>query len=313
MMLQLQKNKRVGHIRQDRVSRCYTVFIYAFVTLITLIILYPLYFCVIASFSDPNAVALGDTILWCRGFTLEAYKLVFRETQIWVGYRNSFLYMVAGTAYNICLTIPAAYVCSKKYLPGRKFILWFFFLTMYIGGGLIPTYLWKRQLGLVNNPLVMIVGAGVSGYYMIVVRQYFLTSIPVSLYEAAEIDGASEFVRFIRIALPLAKPIIAVITLYYAFAIWNSYYTALIYLKKQSQWPLQLVLRQILIANENALSNAGDTIHDDTYTEYLVYRLYQVRGMKYAIILIASIPMLVMYPFVSRYFMQGVMIGSVKE
>jgi len=312
-MLRLEKSKRAGHIRQDRVSRVYTVCIYVFVTLITLIILYPLYFCVIASFSDPNAVSMGDTILWFRGFTLNAYRLVFQESQIWVGYRNAFIYMVAGTTYNICLTIPAAYVCSKKHLPGHRAILWFFFLTMYIGGGLIPTYLWKRQLGLVNNPLVMIVGAGVSGYYMIVARQYFMTSIPESLYEAAEIDGASEFVRFVRIALPLAKPIIAVITLYYAFGIWNSYYTALIYLKKQSQWPLQLVLRQILIANENALSNAGDTIHDDAYTEYLVYRLYQVRGMKYAIILIASVPMLIMYPFVSKYFMQGVMVGSVKE
>ena len=307
-----QKNNSRNHIKQDRASRIYTVCVYAFVTIITLVVLYPLYFCIVASFSDPDAVSMGDTILWFKGFTLDAYRMVIKEQLLWTGYRNSFIYMVFGTIYAVCLTIPAAYVCSKTNMPGHKFILWFFFLTMYIEGGLIPTYIWKKQLGLVNNPLVMVVGAGVFAYYLIICRQFFMTSIPASLYEAAEIDGASEFKKFLKIALPLAKPIIAVMTLYYAFAGWNGYYQALIYLKKKDYWPLQLVLRQILIANESALSNAGIT-HDTNAAEYLVRKMYQVRGMKYAVILIASVPMLILYPFVSKYFMQGVMVGSVKE
>lgn len=301
-----------NHIKMDRASRIYTACVYVLVTLITLVLLYPLYFCVIASFSDPDAVAMGDTVLWFKGFSLDAYKMVMKEKQLWVGYRNSLIYMVFGTIYDVALTIPAAYVCSKTKIPGHKVIMWFFLLTMYFGGGLIPTYLWYKDLGLVNNPLVMIIGSGVNAYYLIVSRTYFTTSIPPTLYEAAEIDGANEFKKFFRIALPLAKPIIAVIALYYAFAKWNSYYTALIYLKNQKYWPLQLVLRQILIANENALSALGKA-RDAQLAAVVTYKLYIVRAMKYAIILIASLPMLILYPFVSKYFMQGTMVGSVKE
>lgn len=299
------------HIRQDRGSRIYTVCIYVFVAITTLLLIYPLYFCIVASFSDPNAVAMGDTILWFKGFSLEPYKAVFKEKSLWIGYRNSFVYMVLGTLYSLCLTIPAAYVCSKTRLPGHKAILWYFFITMYFSGGLIPTYMWYKKLGLVNNPLVMIIGTGVNAYYMIVARQFFMTSIPTSLYEASEIDGASEFRQFIDIALPLAKPIIAVIALYYAFGKWNSYYTSLVYLKNQNYWPLQLVLRQILIASETAVNEMAHI--DASMADYLINKLYMVRAMKYAIILIASLPMLILYPFVSKYFTKGVMLGSVKE
>ena len=299
------------HIRQDRSSRIYTVCIYIFVAITTLLLIYPLYFCIVASFSDPNAVAMGDTILWFKGFSLEPYKAVFKEKSLWIGYRNSFVYMVLGTLYSLCLTIPAAYVCSKTRLPGHKAILWYFFITMYFSGGLIPTYMWYKKLGLVNNPLVMIIGTGVNAYYMIVARQFFMTSIPTSLYEASEIDGASEFCQFIDIALPLAKPIIAVIALYYAFGKWNSYYTSLVYLKNQNYWPLQLVLRQILIASETAVNEMAHI--DASMADYLINKLYMVRAMKYAIILIASLPMLILYPFVSKYFTKGVMLGSVKE
>lgn len=299
-----------NHIKADRSSRIYTAVIYTLVTIITLVITYPLYFCVIASFSDPDAVVLGDTILWFRGFSTDAYTAILKEELLLTGYKNSFIYMVFGTLYNICLTIPAAYVCSKKNLPGKTGILWYFFITMYIGGGLIPTYLWYKQLGLVNNPLIMIIGSGVSAYYMIVARQFFQSSIPESLYEAAEIDGAGEFKQFMSIALPLAKPIIAVIILYYAFGKWNSYYTALIYLRKQEHWPLQLALRQILIVSEPSMADMVGVTRTDL--EYMMRKMYTVRTMKYAIIIIASLPMLVMYPFVSKYFTQGVMVGSIK-
>ena len=170
--------RRSNRIKDDPSSRVYTVCIYIITAIITLILVYPFYFCIIASFSDPNAVALGDTIFWFKGFTTKAYEAVFKEHSLWVGYRNSFIYMVLGTCYHVLLTIPAAYVCSKTKLYGHRFILWFFFLTMYFSGGTIPTYLWNKQLGLVNNPLVMIIGVGVNTYYMIIVRQFFISSIP---------------------------------------------------------------------------------------------------------------------------------------
>lgn len=302
----VHKNK----IKMDTASRVYTIVIYILVTLTTLVLTYPLYFVIIASFSDPNAVALGDTIFWFKGFTIEPYKNILKEESLITGYKNSFIYMIFGTIYQLVLTILAGYVCSKNKLPGHKFILWFFFITMYVGGGTIPTYLTIKNLKLLNNPLVMIINVGVSAYYMLVVRQFFSSSIPKDLYEAADIDGASEFRQFLSIALPLSKPIIAVIALYYAFGKWNSFYTALLYLKKQDLWPLQLVLRNILIANETALSDLTNMNPDEQ--DYLTKKMYMVRAMKYAVILVASVPMLILYPFVSKYFTQGVMIGSVK-
>ena len=306
----LTKQDHKNKIKMDTASRVYTVVIYILVTLTTLVLTYPLYFVIIASFSDPNAVALGDTIFWFKGFTVQPYLNIMKEESLLTGYKNSFIYMIFGTIYQLVLTILAGYVCSKKNLPGHKFILWFFFITMYIGGGTIPTYLTIKNLKLLNSPLVMILNVGVSAYYMLVVRQFFSSSIPNDLYEAAEIDGASEFRQFLSIALPLSKPIIAVIALYYAFGKWNSFYTALLYLKKQALWPLQLVLRNILIANETALSDLTNMNPDEL--DYLTKKMYMVRAMKYAVILVASLPMMVLYPFVSKYFTQGVMIGSVK-
>ena len=307
----LTKSAHKNKIKMDTASRVYTFVVYALVAITTLVLTYPLYFCVIASFSDPDAVAMGDTILWFKGFTVEPYTAILKEKLLLTGYKNSFIYMIFGTIYQLVLTILAGYVCSKKKLPGHKFILWFFFITMYVGGGTVPTYIWIKKLGLLNNPLVMILNVGVSAYYMLVVRQFFSSSIPGDLYEAAEIAGCGEFRQFLSIALPLSKPIIAVIALYYAFGKWNSYYTALLYLRKQEYWSLQLVLRQILIANETALNELVEGI-DSTQVDYLIKKVYMIRAMKYAVILIASIPMLILYPFVSKYFTQGVMVGSVK-
>lgn len=297
-------------VGMDRGSRIYTAVIYAIIVVLTLIITYPLYFCVIASFSDANAVINGDTVLWFKGFTLDAYKAIIKEDLLLSGFKNGMIYMVLGTIYNMVLTIPAAYVLSKKDLPGNKWILWFFFITMYISGGLIPTYMWYKDLGLVNNPLVMIIGPGVSAYNMIVARQFFMTSIPDTLYEAAEIDGASEIKKFFVIALPLSKAILAVIALYYAFAKWNSYYTSLVYIRNQNYWPLQLVLRQLLISSEQMVSEMAMTNSADP--DFIIKRMYLVRAMKYAIIIVSSLPMLVLYPFVQKYFTKGVMIGAIK-
>lgn len=280
------------------------------VVLITFLVMYPLYFCIIASLSDPQQVAQGKTLLWVKDFTLDAYRYVIREETLWIGYRNSFIYLIFGTLYNLVLTIPAAYVMSKKYLPFRTVISWYFFITMYISGGMIPTYLLIKNLGLIDNPLVMIIGAGVSCYNLIVTRQYFSTSIPEELYEATYIDGGSELDCFLKVAVPLAKPIIAVMALYYGVSNWNSYSNALIYLREEAYHPLQLVLRTILINNEISL-DSFESLDTDTI-EYMLQRSNMIQGMKYAIVFIASAPLLVAYPFVQKHFTKGIMIGSVK-
>lgn len=279
------------------------------VILITAVIAYPLYFCVIASFSDPTQVATGNTLLWIKDFTLDAYKNIMKESRLWTGYRNTIIYTILGTTYNLVLTIPLAYVMTKKYMPFRNIISWFFFLTMYISGGMIPTYLLMKNLNLINNPLALIIGSGVSCYNMIVARQYFSTSISQEIYEAAYIDGASELKCFTKIALPLAKPIVAVLTLYYGVGHWNSYYNALLYIYKQKYYPLQLVLRDILISNQTITFDAAGDVDS---IKQMMANAHAAEGMKYAIIFIASAPLLMIYPFLQKYFAKGVMIGSVK-
>lgn len=280
------------------------------VVLITAIIAYPLYFCVIASFSDPAEVAAGHTLVWIKDFTLDAYKLVLKEDQLWVGYRNTIIYTMLSTLYRLALTITAAYVLSKDKLPFRNLLSWYFFITMYIGGGMIPEYILIKNLGLLDTPWVMIIGtAGVNAYNLIVTRQYFSTSIPSSLYEAAYIDGAGEWKTFISIALPLSKPIMAVMTLYIGVGCWNAYYKALLYIYDKKLYPLQLVLRNILNANQLDLSNIQGS---STELASLVYRANMAQGMKYSIVILASLPLIIAYPFMQKYFEKGVMVGSVK-
>lgn len=279
------------------------------VILITVIVAYPLYFCVIASFSEPKEVAAGNTLLFIKGFTLDAFQLILKEERLWIGYRNTIIYTILSTLYRLALTIPAAYVLSKDKLPFRNVFSWYFFLTMYISGGMIPEFLLIRDLNLLDNPLVMIVGTGVSAYNLIVTRQYFSSSIHPNIYEAAYIDGASEWKTFTTVALPLAKPIIAVMALYIAVGSWNSYYKALLYVYDKAYHPLQLVLRNILSANQLDLSNiqgAGTDLAD------LIYRANMAQGMKYAVVIVSSLPLIVAYPFLQKYFVKGVMIGSVK-
>lgn len=285
--------------------------VYALVILITVIVAYPLYFCVIASFSQPEQVALGNTLFWVKDFTLDAYKNIIKETQLWVGYKNTIIYTFFGTLYNLVLTIPAAYVLSKKGLPFQGVLSWFFFLTMYLSGGMIPTYLHMKNLNLINNPLVMIIGTGVSAYNLIVARQYFSSSIPSELYEAAYIDGATEWKAFTSIAVPLSKPIIAVLALYYGVSHWNSYYNALLYLYKEEHHPLQLVLKRILINNQSTFLMDDLNMTMDAM-KYLIEKARIAQGMKYSIIFIACAPLLIIYPFIQKYFTKGVMIGSVK-
>lgn len=297
-------------MRKTRSDRVFDVVNILLMSMVLLIMFYPLYYIVIASFSEPAAVAMGKVYLWPKGFTTEAYGNVFKNERIWTGYRNTIIYTVFGTMLNLILTIPTAYVLSKKTLKGRSIISWYFLIPMYFSGGLIPTYLLVKSMNLLNQPYTIIILGGLSIYNMVVARTYFTNSIPDELYESARIDGANDFLCFFKIALPLAAPIIAVMTLYYGVSRWNDYYTSLIYVGQSKYQPLQLVLRSILIDNESSL------VFDDNMNEtdllLTTRRQYMAEAMKYSVIFIASAPLLVAYPFVQKYFVKGMMIGSLK-
>lgn len=284
-----------------------------FMLIIFLITIYPLYFTVIASLSEAKAVANGLVTWKPVEFTTIAYEHVFSYTQIWKGYANTIFYTVLGTVFNIILTIPSGYVLSKQYLPGKKFLMTFFLITMYFGGGMVPTYLLVKNMGLLDTRMILIITGGISIYNVIVTRSYFSSSIPSSLYEAAEIDGASEWNRFFNIAIPLAKPIIAVMVLWYAVGHWNEYFSALLYINDKNLEPLQSVLRKVLILNQNALNE--DLLKHATAEEIAVgaKKAYAAYTMKYAMVFISSLPLLVAYPFVQKHFTKGVMLGAVKE
>lgn len=285
---------------------------YTLLLILALLFLYPLYFTVIASFSEPREVASGNVMFWIKDFTLDCYNQVFKAEQLWRGYGVTIVYTVFGTMLSLFLTIPAAYALSKKTLWGRGLITTYFLIIMYFSGGLLPTYLVVKNLGLLNQPYTLIVMGAFSVYNMVVARTYFQTSIPESLYEAAEIDGCSQFGRFFRIALPLAKPIIAVITLYYAVGKWNEYYNCLVYINDSKYYSLQMVVRNIINSGANLLSNAVEQEMTIEQAEYAVRRKYIAEAMKYSVILISSLPMLIVYPFIQKYFVKGVMVGSIK-
>lgn len=299
----------MGKLKSDKT---FTVVNYTLLAILTLIILYPLYFTVIASISEPYEVVSGNVVLWPKGFTLESYAQIFHNEEIWTGFRNSTLYTVFGTMMSLILTIPAAYALSKKNLWGRGIITTYFVIIMYFSGGLLPTYLVVRDLGLLNQPYTLVIIGSFSVYNMVVARTYYQSSIPESLYEAAEIDGCSGFGQFFRIAIPLSKPIIAVIALYYAVGRWNDFYNSLVYITNSDYYSLQQILRNILLESQNALSAInGDTMSSEEMA-YFMRRAYLAEAMKYAIIFVSSLPKLLIYPLVQKHFVKGVMVGSVK-
>lgn len=276
------------------------------ISIILVIVLYPLYYVLIASVSDPYAVYAGKTFLLPSGFTLEGYAKVFKEESIAGGYLNSILYTVLGTFISTALVIMTAYPLSRQNMPGRKGIMIFYLITMYFSGGLIPTYLVVAKTGLLNSIWALILPGGVSVFNVIVTRTYFESSIPKELYEAAEIDGCSHFRTFIKIALPLSKPIIAVMVIFAMVAFWNDWFTALIYMNDKAKYPLQLALRQILIqsqASANAMSGM-----DGGYAE--ANRITEL--IKFSSMVVGAVPMLIAYPFVQKYFEKGLMLGAVK-
>lgn len=269
-----------------------------------LIVLYPLCYVLSASFSDPVAVSSGKMWLWPVQPTLEGYKTILNETKIWMGYLNSIIYTVMGTSLNVLVTMCAAYALSRRDLPYRNGIMIFFMITMFFGGGLIPSYLLNKTLGLLDNRLVMIIPGMISVWNMTIARTFIQTNIPDELIEAAKIDGCSYFKSFGMIVLPLSKAIIAVLVLYYGIGHWNSYFGAMIYLSDPDKFPLQVILREMLIQ-----AQATEEMMDSTQAQEV---LNKTELIKYATIVVSSVPTLIIYPFLQKYFVQGVMVGALK-
>ena len=299
-------------IRRTRADKIFDTCNAVLMVLLLLITLYPLYFVLIASVSDAYEVAKGNVFAIPKGITFESYMNVFRESRIWLGYRNTIFYAVFGTAFSLILTIPSAYALSKKTLPGRGAISIFFLIPMYFNGGLIPTYLVMKQINMVDQWYSLIFIAASSVYNMIVTRVYFQSNVPEELYESARIDGASELRTFFSIALPLVKPIIAVMTLFFAVARWNDYFNALIYTTDNDYLPLQLVLRSILLNSQTALQKVDTSSMDADAIKNAARLAYMAEAMKYALIVVSSAPLLIAYPFVQKHFVKGMMIGAVK-
>lgn len=291
-------------------DRTFDIVNLSLLVLLVAIILYPLYFTVIASFSNPVEVMNGRVLVWIRDFTVESYANVFRNDEIWTGYANTIFYTAVGTAYALMLTIPCAYSMSRRGLKGKNAVMAFFVVTMYFSGGMIPSYLLIKNMQLIDTRWVLILPAGMSVYNMIVTRTFYQSNMPEELYEAAKIDGANEFTIFFRIALPLSGAILAVMGLFYAVGQWNSYFSALMYINDKALYPLQLVLRNILLLNQQLQMDM--TSMSAAQIKDVVKRAMMAETMKYALIFISSLPILILYPFVQKFFVQGVMIGSVK-
>ncbi len=292
-------------IKESFGDRVFNITLFIVLTAAMLVVLFPLYFIVIASISDPVLVQSGEVLFWPKGITFEGYKMIFQDSSIWRGYGISLWCVVVGTIINLFFTIPAGYALSRKDLPGKKFFMLFLTFTMFFGGGLIPTYLLVKDLGLINSLWSLVLTDAVSVINIIIVRTYFQTNIPEELYEAAQMDGCSEVKTFFKIAIPLAKPIIAIMVLYYGLGQWNQFFKGIIYIQDENLYPLQLVLRNILVQNT---STAGATMNTDTFLAQ--QRLAEL--IKYGVIIIGSLPPILAYPFVQKYFEKGVMVGSVK-
>ncbi|MDD4295354.1 MAG: carbohydrate ABC transporter permease [Ruminiclostridium sp.] len=290
-------------IRGDRV---FDTVCYILATFFLLIVLFPLLYILSCSISDPTYVGLGEVWLLPKGITFIGYEKVFSNPSIMRGYGNTIFYTVTATLLNLTLTLPAGYALSKKSLPGKGIFMVYLLITMYFSGGLIPQFLLVKNLNLLDTRLVLIIIGAVSVYNVIITRTFF-QSIPSELEEAATIDGCSVPRLFLTIVLPLSKALIGVLTLYYGVGHWNSYFGALIYISDENKKPLQLILREILITSQLASSEA------DTQSAELAYETEKLQlFLKYSVIVVSSAPLLIVYPFLQKYFDKGVMLGSLK-
>ncbi len=294
-------------MKLSREDKIFDLINYIVLGAVSLLVLYPLYFMVIASFSSPEMVNSGQIVLVPRGVTLDGYKRLVQDANIWIGYRNTIIYTVFGTFLNIVVTVSAAFALAHRDLVGKQFFMGYFVFTMYFSGGMIPLYIVVNKIGLYNNPMVLIILGAVSVYNLIIARTFFQTTLPPELYDAAAIDGCGNFRFFIQIAVPLSKAIIAVLVVFYGVGHWNEFFNALMYISKKEYYPLQLVLREILLQSRMVEQVATEAALID-----LQERQRYAELIKYGVIVVSSLPILAVYPFAQKYFVKGVMIGSVK-
>ena len=296
----------LGSIKRQvtRNDLIFNIILYGISAFILLIVIYPMYFIIIASFSNPTEVANGKVWFVPSQFTVDGYKEIMRHAELWVGYRNTIVYTALGTVIGLAVNIPAVYALSRRDLVGRRVFTLFFVFTMFFGGGLIPTYFTIRNFGLYDTIWVMVLPFSVAVYHIIIARTFFDSSLPQGILDAAMIDGCGNLRFFFQIALPLSKAVLAVIALYTAVGQWNAYFNALVYIRTEELKPLQLVVRNILITNQ-AMAGTGDGLAAQE-----ARRLSEL--MKYAVIIISTVPIMCIYPFVQKYFSQGIMIGAIK-
>lgn len=276
-----------------------------------LVVFYPLYFVVVASFTEPTIVNSGEVLLYPKEFTLTGYERVFKNKDIWTGYANTILYTVCGTIFGTIVTVMAGYALSRKSLFGKSFIMKLLLFTMYFSGGTIPLYLIVRGLGLLDTRVILIILGSVSVYNIIVVRSFMISNIPDELFEAATIDGCGQGTFFVKVVVPLSKAVISVIVLYIAVSHWNAYFNAMIFLTDRNKYPLQMHLREILL-----LASASTTMDEAERASMTAAELMELETfaqiIKYSVIVVSTIPIICVYPFIQKYFVKGVMIGSVK-
>lgn len=308
--LNLKSKNRQNRINSPTADKMFNVVLMMAISIITIVLLYPLYFVLIASFTDPKLVGSGQILLYSKNFTLAGYQNIIKNDMIWTGYGNTiFRYVIPGTILSVLVTTMAAFSLSRRDLKGRNVIMAFYIFTMYFSGGLVPTYLLMKSLHLINNPLIIILLSAFSVYNMIIARTFFVTSIPFELQEAAMVDGCTTQRLFFSIIVPLSKPILAVLALYNAVGHWNAYFNAMIYLQDQSYYPLQLVLRSILLSG-SALEKNISTVSEAAANDVSLESIGTLA--KYCVIVVSTAPIIVVYPFLQKYFVKGVMIGAVK-
>ena len=298
-------------MRMSKGDRAFVWINSVLLTVLFVVLIYPILFVISASISDPSMVNAGKVLLFPKGFTLDGYSRILKNSEIWLGYGNTLFYTVIGTLLNLLFTIPCAYALSRRDLPGRNGIMVVFMITMYFSGGLIPSYLNVKSLGLLNTRAVLVIVGLVSTYNVIVSRTFFASSIPWELHEAARVDGASDARTFLSIILPLSKPILVVMMLYYGVGHWNGYFNAMIYLQNRKLFPLQLFLREILLKTQISSTMLSDSM-DAAAAQAMAKEADLANLIKYCVIIVSTLPMMAFYPWLQKFFAKGVMIGSVK-
>ena len=292
-------------MKQLKGERAFNIIVSALLIIIAVVTLYPIWYVLIASISSPVAIGAGEVLLLPKGINFNGYKTLFEEKSIWIGYRNSIIYTAAATVLDLMVTIPCAYALSRKTLPYRRFLMLLFTITMYFSGGTIPKYLLINSLGMINTPWSLIIPGCVNVFNLIVARSFFESSIPESLFDAARIDGSGYTRFFAQIVIPLSPAILAIIALYCIQAHWNGYLAATMYIYEPKLKTLQQIIRSIT-------ANLDSSLAESATTEELIYAAQKTQLLKYSVVVVSALPLILIYPFVQKFFVKGVMVGAVK-